>query len=321
MDECPDIIKEYLFYMKTIQGRSENTVDGYYIDLRTFFRFIKQQKNLVSTDTSFEEIKISDVDIELIRSVTLMDVYQYLDYLQSERQNSPVTRSRKISVLKSFFKYLTKKSGLLTYNPIQELEVPSTKKALPKYLSLEQCLEMLNKIDGSNKERDYCIITLFLNCGMRLSELVGLNLGDIKDNTIKVLGKGNKERIIYLNNAALDALDRHLKLRYKQKNVKDRYAMFITRGGTRISRRRVQEIVENCLKAIGLDHMGFSTHKLRHTCATLMYQYGEVDIRTLKDFLGHERISTTEIYTHVSNKQLEQASAKSPLSNIKKREP
>ena len=226
-DEAPYIIKEYLFYMQTIKGRSEKTVDEYYLDLRTFFRFLKIKRKL--SDSPFEEINIDDIDIELIKTVTLMDAYEFMNYLSRERNNNSVSRARKCSALKQFFNYLTVKKHLLDTDPMRELEIPKGKKSLPKHLTLEQSIELLNAVDGAYKERDYCILTLFLNCGLRLAELVSLNMSSIRtDNTMVVLGKGNKERIVYLNDACVNALNEWRKVRPNDA-LKDRDALFISR--------------------------------------------------------------------------------------------
>ena len=317
-NDCPAVLRDFLFYMQTIKGRSERTINGYYIDLRTFLRYINRLKGFVPDSVPFEEISISNITIDIIRQITLSDVYEFLHYVSSERNNSPVTRSRKVSSIKSFFGYLTTKVKLLDHNPVAELEVPSVKKSLPKFLTLEQCLELLKSIDGDFKERDFCIVTLFLNCGMRLSELVGINLSDIRENTVRLLGKGNKERIVYLNDACQNALQQYLIYRNSH-TVSPAYknALFLTRRGTRIGARRVEQIIDENLKKAGLDQFGFSTHKLRHTAATVMYQYGGVDIRVLQEILGHANLGTTEIYTHLSSQQLEQAASSTPLSKIK----
>ena len=316
--EAPQILIDFLGYMQTVKGKSPKTVDEYYIDLRTFFRYIKYSKKLVPENTLFEDISIKDIEINLISDITLTDVYEYLNYLLVERNNNASTRARKISSLKSFFKYLVNKVGLLNNDPTKELDTPKRKNSLPKFLTLEQCLELLKCVNGPYKERDYCILTLFLNCGMRLSELVGINLNDIRsDNTLKLIGKGNKERIVYLNEACLSAIEDYLKVRPKI-NLKDRNALFISKFNKRISPKTVQFIVKKYLEAINLDNQGYSVHKLRHTAATLMYQHGEVDIRVLKDILGHSNLGTTEIYTHLSNKQLQKAISSNPLSNTKR---
>ncbi|NLG93559.1 MAG: tyrosine recombinase XerC, partial [Clostridiales bacterium] len=276
--EAPPIIKEFLGYMGTIRGKSPKTVEEYYFDLRTFFRYIKQKRNLVPPNTKFEEIRISDVDLALIKTITLTNVYEYMNFLATERNNLASTRSRKVSSLRTFFKYLTNKTGKLDTNPVQELETPKPKKSLPKYLTLEQCLELLSKVDGSTKERDYCILVLFLNCGMRLSELVSLNLSDVNHNkkTIRIVGKGNKERIVYLNEACIDAINRYIAVRPKDALI-DKNALFISKQRKRISPKTVQYLVKKYLSEIELED--FSVHKLRHTAATLMYQHGHVDIR------------------------------------------
>lgn len=317
-DSSSEIIRQFLLYLQTITGKSPNTVDEYFIDLRTFFRFIKKHKRLVEPNIPFEKICIDDVDIELIKKVTLLDAYEFLNYTLNDRENNANTRARKCSSIKSFFNYLHKKVNLLPDNPMADLEMPKTKKSLPKYLTLEQSFELLKVVDGPYKERDFCILVLFLNCGMRLSELVSLNLSDIKskENTITITGKGNKQRIVYLNQACLDAIENYLKVRPVD-GVKDKNALFLSRLNKRISPKTVQHMVYKYLEAIGLDSEGYSVHKLRHTAATLMYQYGDVDIRILKDILGHSNLGTTEIYTHLSSEQMEKAVNKNPLSKIK----
>lgn len=316
--DCPQILRDYLFYLLTIKGRSARTVDAYYIDIRTFFRFLVLHKNLGYADLSFEKLPIHIITLDVLKTVTLSDAYEYLHYISTERSNSAKTRSRKVSSLKSFFHYLCDKVHLLSQNPIAELEVPSVKKSLPKYLTLEQCLSLLKNVDGKYKERDYCIITLFLNCGMRLSELCGMNMTDIRENTVRILGKGNKERVVYLNEACQNALDTYIKYRNSHPIApQDRNALFLNRNGHRLGTRRVEQIVDDQLKKAGLDQYGFSVHKLRHTAATMMYQYGNVDIRVLQEILGHENLGTTQIYTHISSDQMEQAVQSTPLSNLK----
>lgn len=319
LNDCPQYLRDFLFYLETIKGRSTKTVEAYYIDLRTFFRFMKRRKGLSCAEKEFSEITISDVSIDMIKTITLSDIYEFLNYTLSERENNAKTRSRKVSSLRSFYKYMTTKANLLEQNPVLNLEVPSVKKTLPKYLSLEESIELLSKVESKSQERDYCMVTLFLNCGMRLSELVGINLSDIKeDNTIKVTGKGNKERVLYLNQSCINAIAAYKKVRPNIVGA-DRNALFVSKQGRRISNRRVEQIVDNCLKSAGLSGKGYSTHKLRHTAATLMYQHGGVDIRLLQDMLGHSNLGTTEIYTHISSKQLEEAAQKNPLSQIKPR--
>ncbi|MDL2247721.1 tyrosine recombinase XerC [Bacteroides sp. OttesenSCG-928-J23] len=317
-EDAPPVLRDFLFYMLTIRGRSPKTVDAYYIDLRTFLRYIRSIKDSNHLHTQFDEIPISDITIDLIRKVNLSDVYEFLNFTLSERGNNAKTRSRKVSSLRSFFKYLTTKAGLLEENIVKDLEMPSAKKSVPKYLTLEESMELMAHVDTGSSQRDYCMITLFLNCGMRLSELVGINLPDIRGNTLKLLGKGNKERIVYLNEACIYAIEQYLQVRPQPKGP-DRNALFLSGRGQRLSPRRVQQIVGDCLKAAGLDGKGYSPHKLRHTAATLMYQHGNVDIRVLKEILGHANLATTEIYTHVSNKQIESAANRSPLSQVKMR--
>ncbi|MDR0404225.1 MAG: tyrosine recombinase XerC [Oscillospiraceae bacterium] len=314
--ECPQVVKKFLGYLVTIKGKSKNTVNEYYFDLRTFFRYIKKIKDIKCKDVEFKKVDIKDVGIELIKSITLNDIYEYLNYTLGERGNNAATRARKVSSLRSFFKYLTVKTHELQTDPTKELDTPKLKASLPKFLTLEQSIELLKSVTGDYKERDYCILVLFLNCGIRLSELVGINFSDIRDDfSLKIVGKGNKERIIYLNDACVMAINAYKKVRPFD-HVKDKDALFVSKFRKRISAKTVQHIVYKYLDAIGVKNQGYSVHKLRHTAATLMYQHGEVDIRILKEVLGHKSLGTTEIYTHVSNKQIKDAFVKNPLSNI-----
>lgn len=319
LDDCPDFLRDFLFYMETIKGRSTRTVDGYYLDLRSFLRFLLIKNHCADASVDYTEIKISNASFDLIKNATRLDAMEFLAEFQQNHDNHAKARSRKVSAIRSFYKYLNVSVGKLSENPMQNLETPSLKKALPKYLTLEQALELLTHIETNFTERDFCMITLFLNCGMRLSELCGINLADIKDNRLKLLGKGNKERIVYLNESCLNAIYSYLDVLNSGEKVKrvDKDALFLNRAGKRIGPRRVEQIVEDCLKQAGLDGMGISPHKLRHTAATLLYQNAGVDIRVLKELLGHESLSTTEIYTHVSNRQIEDASNKSPLKNVR----
>lgn len=315
----PKIIMDFLIYMETIRGKSPRTVDEYYLDLRTFFRYIKRLRGLCAPAQDLETVAITDVDVSLAGSVTLSDIYEYLYYLTRDRKNNAATRSRKISSLRSFYHYLCDKTGVVKENPTRNLETPKKKKALPKYLSLEESMEFLRSVQGPFEARDYCIMTLFLNCGLRLSELVGINLSDISDDgTLRVTGKGNKERTVYLNEACLAALKAYRPTRDQIGASRDPAALFLSRLGKRISPKTVQWLVKKNLAAAGLQDKGYSTHKLRHTAATLMYQHGGVDIRVLQQLLGHENLSTTEIYTHTSSRQLKQAAAASPLADFHK---
>ena len=315
-DQLPEAVCNYLQYIDVIKAKSSKTVCEYASDLRLFFRYVVRSKGLVPADTPLEKIDISKLDVEFIGSVNLNDAFSFLIYCKDKRGNNSTTRARKVVSIRRFFDYMYNKQHLIDHNPMSELESPVKKKTLPKYLTLEQSLDLLGCIDGQNKERDYCIITLFLNCGMRLSELVGLNLSDIKsDNTVKITGKGNKERTVYLNDACIAAIEAYLKVRPVD-GVKDKKALFISRNMRRLNPRSVENIVTHFLQKAGLD--GYSVHKLRHTAATLMYQHGNVDILLIKSILGHENLSTTEIYTHVVNEQLRNAVDSNPLNNVKK---
>lgn len=319
LSECPDFLRDFLTYNETIRGKSSRSVEGYYIDLRTFFRYMLLVRGKAPADTEFNEINISSADIELVRSVTISDLYAFMVYCKEELKNNTATRARKTSTLRIFFKYMSVQTHRLETNPAELLESPKVKQSLPKHLTLENSLDLLNAVDGANERRDYCIITLFLNCGLRLSELCGLNLSDISsDGIITVTGKGNKERSVYLNDSCKTAIKRYLEVRPNEGiPATERKALFISRNHRRLSPKTVQHIVKTTLEKAGLGGQGFSTHKLRHTAATLMYQHGNVDIRVLKDILGHANLGTTQIYTHVSDKQIKQAIDSNPLSNVK----
>ncbi len=313
----PSLVRQYLNYLSGVKSKSELTVLEYASDLRLFFRFIARSRGLCDRETPFDEINISLMSDEIICSVSLDEAYLFLSYCRNERKNDNNSRARKVVSIKRFYRYL-EVNGKIDINRIAFLESPQTKKSLPKYLTLEQSIQLLNNVDGKNKERDYCILTLFLNCGLRLSELVGINISHIKDNsTLVVLGKGNKERTVYLNQACLDAIKAYMAVRPKD-GLKDRDALFISNRKTRVGKRMIQEIVEKNLEKNGMDGMGFSTHKLRHTAATLMYQHAGVDPLQLKEILGHENLSTTEIYTHIHDNQLKEAIDSNPLNTSSK---
>ena len=315
----PPVLRDFLTYNETIRGKSSKSVEEYYLDLQTFFRYLLTIRGMVPKDTEFEKISIENVDVNLLKTVTISDLYSFIVYCKNERGNNNATRARKTSTLRIFFRYLTSQVHLLEVNPAELLESPKVKLSLPRHLTLEDSLELLSSVEGQNRERDYCILTLFLNCGMRLSELCGLNLSDVRpDGTMRLLGKGNKERIVYLNDACIDAISAYLAVRPNDGvKANDKNALFISRNKRRISNKTIQHMVKTYLDKSGLGGQGFSTHKLRHTAATLMYQHGNVDIRVLKDILGHANLGTTQIYTHISDKQIKQAIDSNPLASIK----
>lgn len=324
--EYPQFARDFLFYMETVRGRSPKTVAAYAQDLKTYFRFLLLHFDMVDASTEFSDISIDGVTLELIQKAGVSDLYEFLHYAASQRGNSPAARSRKTSCLRTFYKYLSNQQ-LIQSNPTEKLELPSPKKALPKYLQLEESIELLQGVSGKYPLRDLCMIVLFLNCGMRLSELVGLNLSDLKINqehpeesTVLLRGKGNKERIVYLNAACLDAIKQYLPQRSQiaqQAKHFDKQALFLSSQGNRICNRQVERIVQQALAQAGLDHKGYTVHKLRHTAATLMYRYTDADIRVLQEILGHSSLSTTQIYTHVSNQQVQKTMDASPLAGFR----
>jgi len=328
-NEASPILLEFLNYHAHIRAHSSKTVDEYFLDLRTFFRFMKIHRGLVPADTAFGEISILDVDLAFIQAIAVTDVYSFLNYLSRDRARyarstrtdhglSPTSRARKVATIRSLYKYLTTKVKLIDQNPMQELDAPKSRRTLPKFLTLDECLQLLSSIDGKYPERNFCMITLFLNCGLRISELIGLNITDVRGDHIRVVGKGNKERIIYLNAACMEALENYMPLR-EAKQCREVSALFISRQGNRVSRSTVHHIVKKCLSTAGLDSTQYSSHKLRHTAATLLLQNG-VDVRTLQEVLGHDHLNTTQIYTHVDNSELRMAASASPLAEVRRKD-
>ncbi|MGN0630655.1 MAG: tyrosine recombinase XerC [Ruminococcus sp.] len=317
--ECPEFFLEYIMHITVTKGLSKRTVQEYYLDIRLFLKYLRLMKDPECAEINdINEISIRNMDISILSKVQLQTIYDFLYYIQEERENHALARSRKTSALKSFFGFLYRNKGVIDHDPTEMIELPSTKKSIPKYLTLEQSQKLLEAIDTNFFERDYAIITLFLNCGIRLSELVGLNITDLMldECQMRVLGKGNKERMVFLNSACMKAIENYLIVRSEMARDTDEKALFLSKRHTRISKRRVQQIVENTLSAAGLSGLGYSTHKLRHTAATLMYQYGNVDALTLKEVLGHASTSTTEIYTHLTNENIRNATESSPLADF-----
>ena len=323
--DCPQILRDFLVYHETIKGQSPRTISEYYLDLRMFLRFIKLMRSDMPIQSHLEEIDITNVDLNFIKGITTSDIFDFLSYLSNDRtQNpdsavpeygiSPTARARKLSALKSFYKYLTVRTKQLEENPVAELEYPKLRKSLPKYLNLEQSAKLLQAVSGQNQARDYAILMLFLNCGIRRSELVGLNLTDVYEDRIRVVGKGNKERIVYFGSACRKAIDTYLPERNKQV-LTDNRALFGSRNGNRISVDAVHALVKKAFLKAGMDATQFSAHKLRHTAATMMLA-GGVDVKTVQEVLGHENLNTTQIYTHIESTELKIAAEANPISKL-----
>ena len=323
--DCPQILKEFLIYHETIKGQSKLTIQEYYLDLRMFLRFIKLMHYEMPIHTRLDEIPIKDIDIHFLASITTSEVLDFLSYLSNDRTINPdssspdygidaSSRARKLSAIKSFYKYLTVRTKLLTDNPVADLEYPKLRKSLPKYLTMDQSAALLKAVSGANAKRDYAILMLFLNCGIRRSELVGLNISDVYEDRIRVVGKGNKERIVYFGSACRKAIDAYLPER-NQKILTDNRALFGSRNGNRISTDAVHALVKKALLQAGLDSTQFSAHKLRHTAATMMLS-GGVDVKTVQEVLGHENLNTTQIYTHIESTELKLAAQANPLSKL-----
>ena len=323
--DCPQILRDFLTYHETIKGQSQLTISEYYLDLRMFFRFIKLMRCDMPIHTRLDDIDIRDIDIEFIREIATSDIFDFLSYLANDRTANPdapapeygisaSSRARKLSSIKSFYKYLTVRTKQLQENPVADLEYPKLRKSLPKYLTMEQSANLLRCIDGQNRIRDYAIIMLFLNCGIRRSELVGLNVSDVYEDRIRVVGKGNKERFVYFGSPCRKAIDAYM-LERNKKVLTDNRALFGSRNGNRISVTAVHRLVDKALKLAGLDSTQFSAHKLRHTAATMMLS-GGVDVKTVQEVLGHENLNTTQIYTHIENTELKIAAEANPLSKL-----
>lgn len=323
--DCPQILREFLTYHETIKGQSQLTISEYYLDLRMFLRFVKLMRNDMPIHTNLDDIPIKDVDINFVREITTSEIFDFLSYLANDRNPDPDSpapdygisasaRARKLSAIKSFYKYLTIRTKQLQENPVADLEYPKLRKSLPKYLTMEQSAALLSSVSGQNQKRDYAIIMLFLNCGIRRSELVGLNMTDVYEDRIRVVGKGNKERFVYFGTPCRKAIDAYMEERKKQV-LTDNRALFGSRNGNRISVTAVHRLVEKALKQAGLDSTQFSAHKLRHTAATMMLS-GGVDVKTVQEVLGHENLNTTQIYTHIENTELKLAAKANPLSKL-----
>ena len=323
--DCPQVLRDFLIYHETIKGQSPRTIDEYYLDLRMFLRFMKLMRNDMPIHTRLDDINIKDVDLDFIRTITTSDIFDFLSYLANDRTPnpdapapdygiSPAARARKLSALKSFYKYLTVRTKQLTENPVADLEYPKLRKSLPKYLTLEQSAALLKAVSGPNEKRDYAILMLFLNCGIRRSELLGLNLTDVYEDRIRAVGKGNKERFVYFGTSCRKAIDAYLPERNK-KVLTDNRALFGSRDNNRISVTAVHRLVKKALLQAGLDSTQFSAHKLRHTAATMMLS-GGVDVKTVQEVLGHENLNTTQIYTHIENTELKIAAEANPLSKL-----
>lgn len=314
MKNHSQLVRNFLSHKLTIEGKSPLTVKEYAYDLQTFFRYIVKQKT--ASPLPLDEIVISQVDIQLIKSIELTDIYEYLMYLSKEKGNGVKARARKLSCIKSFYKYLHIKVHLLEKDIAKDLEMPKTPKNLPRYLELKEAQTLLNAVGGKTKERDYLMLMILLNCGLRVSELQNIQLNDIRSDTLTVTGKGNKERQLFLNEATKKALQDYLKVRPKNQYN----ALLLSSRGTPISVAGIQYTIKNLIRKAGLDATKLSTHKLRHTAATLMYKHGKVDIKTLQRVLGHEHLNTTEIYTHTDDTMVKEAIDHNPLSRFERQE-
>ena len=323
--DCPQVLRDFLVYHETIKGQSPLTIEEYYLDLRMFLRFMILMRNEMPIHTRLEDIDIKNIDVSFIRQITSSDIFDFLSYLANDRVQNPdspapdygisaSSRARKLSALKSFYKYLTVRTKQMQENPVADLEYPKLRKSLPKYLTLEQSSALLKAVSGQNEARDYAILMIFLNCGIRRSELVGLNMTDVYEDRLRVVGKGNKERFVYFGSACRKAIDAYLPIRQNMQ-LTDNRALFGSRNGNRVSVDAVHALVKKAFLKAGLDATQFSAHKLRHTAATMMLS-GGVDVKTVQEVLGHENLNTTQIYTHIESTELKIAAEANPISKL-----
>lgn len=314
INDIPDILMEFLEYHSTVRGHSDRTITAYYMDLKILFRYLKIRRRLVPRDTPFHEIDITDVDLDFMKATKIEELYRYQSFSpESDQSLSAASRCRRTSSVKSFFNYLTNKRHLLDRNVTQELDMPKRQASLPRYLEESDCEKLLNVCDGPYALRDYCILMLFMSCGLRVSELVSLNTTDIYEDHLRVLGKGNKERVVFFGEGCREAIDDYLIVRNVEKVAeKDKNALFISQKNCRFGVRGVQQMLDKKLLQAGLDATRYSPHKLRHTAATLMLKNG-VDTRALQEVLGHSNLNTTQIYTHLDNAALHEAAMANPI--------
>lgn len=332
--QTPEFLNNYLKYKACIEFKSKKTADETYYDLRTLLRYIKllkTDKDKISTITSDEFRKISIIDISLadLNNITPNNLEKYIIFLSVTLNNDTKTRNRKLASLKKFFEYL-ESNNFINRNPAKNMSSGRIEKRIPKHLSLIESKQLLANTIKSNsrfKIRNYAIICIFLNCSLRLSELTSINLSDLKlddsEQTLRVHGKGNKERIIYLNAAVCEAIQSYLEIRPKLgKDNKDYNALFISGQNKRISNRAVQTLIKDALLTL-LDENPYKykyhTHSLRHTGATLLYNEKDINIFVLKRILGHECLEATEIYTHVSDRKLKEIMENCTISSILER--
>lgn len=312
-DKCFPALRDFLSYSNAVKGLSNSTIHGYYTDITLLFKYLKHKK--IQTSDNMEDIDITDIDDDFLREVTGNDIFEFLSFTSKERANTKTTRARKASAYRMFFKYLHLNKKIITEEPTATLDIPKKSNTVPKYLNEQDCITLLNSIEGDNSERDYCLITVMLNCGVRVSELVDIDLDDIqKDGTIIIRGKGDKERMLYFNDACQEAVEEYQnakKIQFCNRKY-DTRALFLGKTGKRLTARRVEQIVQDRMKVAGFGNRGISPHKLRHSYATRIYKNG-TDLRLLKDILGHSSLSTTQIYTHIASEDIKKAMNDSPI--------
>lgn len=313
----PQILDDYLNYLKTIRGLSPKTIHEYRYDLMRFLHFTVRRKNSTHfRDLPLEAVPLDEVDEEWLSHISFDDLLAFLADSDDAEGLSASRRARLSSALRSFFKYLVSVRESFEKNPAEKLTSPKRKKRHPVYLTLEEAVTLLKTAAQEPnrffRARDVAILMTFLTTGLRLSELCGLNLNSIREGQIHVIGKGNKERMIYITDSCAVSIEHYRAVR---PIVPNEDALFLSSRHQRISPRAVQHRIEQLLQKAGFDTRLYTTHKLRHTAATLLYREG-VDIRTLQRILGHESLATTQIYTHVDDAQAKQAVEKNPLAHL-----
>lgn len=321
----PLILIDYLNYLKSIKGLSKSTIKEYTYDLEAFieFQLIRKLYNNDRQDymDNFNPSKINEYANEnFFENLNIQDFYAFLSYLDNHKNDTATTRSRKISAIKSFYKYMYSEIEIIDNNVADKLTNPKISQRQPIYLTLNETEILLATISKEQNEflraRDMAIVFTFLTTGMRLSELVSIDLSDVNKDNFKIIGKGNKERTVYLTSNCQELINIYIIKRSEYLKDDSINALFVSTRKKRISNRTVQATIDKYLEKAGFDTKIYSTHKLRHTAATLMYKYGNVDIRALKDILGHASVSTTQIYTHLDDDDLKDAVNKNPLSGL-----
>jgi integrase/recombinase XerD len=303
--ELHQSVTDFLDYCRTIKGLSDESISGYYNDLKMFFDYIKQLKKKNITD-------------RLIKNIELQDLHKFMTYLEKDCGNNARTRCRKVSTLKSYFEYLQNVTKLIISNPSYSLRKPKVPKTKPVAMSIQECEKLLNSLDKDSYfyYRDRCILMIFLQCGLRLSELINIKVSDVQNIRMIINGKGNKERDAFLSESCIKSIDDYLEVRNDEEvSEEDKEYLFLSREKNKISKRAVQSLVKKHMEDAGLDTNKYHTHSTRHTFATIAYDQG-ADIIKLSELLGHSNVNTSKIYITLKEEELREITNKNPLNKL-----